>query len=198
MGRAWQFIGLSAFFAVGFYLAFVYIASWVQIADGIAPARALEINSFSMAVLLPITFTVGWLSDRFGRRPFLLLATILGFFAALPLFWMMHHPSAELAQLRQFGLVLIVGLFAGALPATMIECTPARVRCTAVALGYNMTLGVIGGLSPLVAAWLVERTGDELAPAFLIMATAVISFLVVLLMPETYKARFASAAVTAP
>jgi MFS transporter, MHS family, proline/betaine transporter len=53
-------------------------------------------------------------------------------------------------------------------------------------------------LTPLVAAWLVERTGDELAPAFLIMATAVISFLVILRMPETYRARFASAAVTAP
>ena len=34
--------------------------------------------------------------------------------------------------------------------------------------------------------------------AFLIMATAVISFLVILRMPGTYRARFASAAVTAP
>jgi MHS family proline/betaine transporter-like MFS transporter len=190
--------GLSAFFAAGFYVTFVYLVSWLQTADGIAPARALEINSFSMAVVLPITIAAGWLSDRTGRKPFLLLATILGFVAALPLWWMMHHPSAELAQLGQLGLVLIVGLFVGALPAAMVECAPPSVRCTAVALGYNLTLGVIGGLTPLVAAWLVERTGDELAPAFLIMATAVISFLVILRMPETYRARFASAAVTAP
>ena len=190
--------GLSAFFAAGFYVTFVYLVSWLQTADGIAPARALEINSFSMAVVLPITIAAGWLSDRSGRKPLLLLATILGFVAALPLWWMMHHPSAELAQLGQLGLVLIVGLFVGALPAAMVECAPPSVRCTTVALGYNVTLGVIGGLTPLVAAWLVERTGDELAPAFLIMATAVISFLVILRMPETYRARFASAAVTAP
>ena len=150
--------GLSAFFAASFYVTFVYLVSWLQTADGIAPARALEINSFSMAVVLPITIAAGWLSDRSGRRPFLLLATILGFVAALPLWWMMHHPSAELAQLGQLGLVLIVGLFVGALPAAMVECAPASVRCTAVALGYNVTLGVIGGLTPLVAAWLVERT----------------------------------------
>ncbi len=190
--------GLSAFFAAGFYVTFVYLVSWLQTADGIAPARALEINSFSMAVVLPITIAAGWLSDRTGRKPFLLLATILGFVAALPLWWMMHHPSAELAQLGQLGLVLIVGLFVGALPAAMVECAPPSVRCTTVALGYNVTLGVIGGLTPLVAAWLVERTGDELAPAFLIMATALISFLVILRMPETYRARFASAAATAP
>jgi MHS family proline/betaine transporter-like MFS transporter len=197
----WWFVlgiaGLSVFFAAGFYVTFVYLVSWLQTADGIAPARALEINSFSMAVVLLITIAAGWLSDRTGRKPFLLLATILGFVAALPLWWMMHHPSAELAQLGQLGLVLIVGLFVGALPAAMVECAPPSVRCTAVALGYNVTLGVIGGLTPLAAAWLVERTGDELAPAFLIMATAVISFLVILRMPETYRARFASAAVTA-
>ena len=36
--------GLSVFNAVGFYLMFVYIVSWLQLVDGIAPAHALEIN----------------------------------------------------------------------------------------------------------------------------------------------------------
>ena len=109
----------------------------------------------------------------------------------------MHHPSAELALLGQLGMVLIVGLFNGALPAAIVEYAPPSVRCTAVALGYNVCLGVIGGLSPLAATWLVERTGDEIAPAFLIMATAVISFLVILRMSETRRAPFASAAAIA-
>jgi MHS family proline/betaine transporter-like MFS transporter len=60
-----------------------------------------------------------------------------------------------------------------------------------------VSLGVIGGLSPLAATWLVERTGDEIAPAFLIMATAVISFLVILRMSETRRGPFASAAAIA-
>jgi MFS transporter, MHS family, proline/betaine transporter len=64
------------------------------------------------------------------------------------------------------------------------------VRCTAVALGYNISLGVIGGLTPLVASWLVARSGDELAPAFLIMAAAAVTFLTILRFPETYRAPF--------
>jgi MHS family proline/betaine transporter-like MFS transporter len=32
--------GISVFGAVGFYLMFVYIVSWLQFADGIAPAQA--------------------------------------------------------------------------------------------------------------------------------------------------------------
>ena len=47
-----------------------------------------------------------------------------------------------------------------------MEAAPPTVRCTAVALGYNLCMGLFGGLSPLVATWLVERTGDEIAPAF--------------------------------
>ena len=60
-----------------------------------------------------------------------------------------------------------------------------RVRCTAVGLGYNITLGTIGGMTPLAATWLVQRTGDELAPAFLIMAAAVITLAAILCLPET-------------
>jgi hypothetical protein len=41
-------------------------------------------------------------------------------------------------------------------------------------------LGAVGGLSPLVATWLVERTADQLAPAYLVMAAVAISFLSVL------------------
>jgi MHS family proline/betaine transporter-like MFS transporter len=93
--------GLSVFSAVGFYVSFVYLVSWLQSADGIAPARALEINSFSMAVLLPIMFVTGWFSDRIGRRPFLLAATVLGFLGALPTFWVLHHPSAELVAWQE-------------------------------------------------------------------------------------------------
>jgi len=67
--------GLSVFNAVGFYLLFVYIVSWLELADGIAPAHALEINSLSMLVLLPCMVGMGALSDRVGRKPVLLAAT---------------------------------------------------------------------------------------------------------------------------
>ena len=60
--------GFSVFNAVGFYLMFVYIVSWLQFADGIAPAHALEINSVSMVVLLPLIVAMGWLS-RPARPP---------------------------------------------------------------------------------------------------------------------------------
>jgi MFS transporter, MHS family, proline/betaine transporter len=64
------------------------------------------------------------------------------------------------------------------------------VRCTAVALGYNLCYGLFGGLSPLAATWLVQRTGDEIAPAFLIMAAAPMTVATVLWFRESYRSSF--------
>jgi MFS transporter, MHS family, proline/betaine transporter len=191
------FAGLSAFNMVGFYVSFVFLVSWLQNADGIAPSRALEINTFSMAVLLPVVIAAGALSDRLGRKPLLMVACGLGFVSAVPLFLLLNHPSVPLALLGQLGFVLIIGLYAGTLPVVLVEAAPTRVRCTAVSLGYNICSGVIGGLTPLMAAWLVDRTGDEIAPAFLIMAAAVVTLASLTRFRETYRAPFGSGAAGA-
>jgi MHS family proline/betaine transporter-like MFS transporter len=186
-----RFAGLSVFNAVGFYVSFVYLVSWLQVADGIPPDRALEINSLSMALLLPVMIATGLMADRFGRKPFLLIACGLAFVGAIPFFWLLNHHSVLDAQLGQLGLMLTIGLFCAVQPTIMVETAPPHVRCTAVALGYNICLGIIGGMTPLVATWLVERTGNETAPAYLIMAAAVVSFVAILTLRETWRASFA-------
>jgi MHS family proline/betaine transporter-like MFS transporter len=178
---------LSVFNSVGFYLMFVYIVSWLQMVDGVAPARALGINTISMALLLPLMVAMGWVSDRVGRRPVMLGATALAIVASWPLFWLMHSANPAIVLLGQLGFVVAVGTFCGCQPTVMVEAVPARVRCTAIALGYNITLGLVGGLSPLVATWLVDRTGNDYSPGFMIMAAAAVSFLALLTYKETYR-----------
>jgi MHS family proline/betaine transporter-like MFS transporter len=179
--------GLTAFCAVGFYVSFVYLVSWLQNADGIPPSRALELNSFSMVILIVVVIAAGTLSDRFGRKRLLGLACLLGLVGAIPLFLLMNHPSASLAFVGQLGFVLIIGVYGGVMPVTIVEAAPSSVRCTAVALGYNMSFGLIGGVTPLVATWLVDRTGDEIAPAFLIMAAATVTLATIMRFRETYR-----------
>jgi MFS transporter, MHS family, proline/betaine transporter len=184
------FAGLSVYSAVSFYIGFVYLVSWLQTADGIPPSRSLEINSLSMVILLPVVIVAGWLSDWIGRKPLMVLASIGGLVGAVPIFWLLNHPSALLAQIGQLGLVLLMGTYYGPLPAILVEAAPPAVRCTAVALGYNLCYALFGGLSPLVATWLVQREGNEIAPAFLIMASAAVTFATLFWFRETYRHSF--------
>jgi len=179
--------GLTVFGSVGFYLMFLYVVSWLQFVDGIAPAHALEINSLSMAALIPVMLATGWLSDHVGRKPLLLLALMFGLFGAFPLLRMMHHTSPTMILAGQLGFSLILGMFWGTIPSAMVEAVPAKVRCSALALGFNVTAGIVGGLTPLVAVWLVHRTEDDFSPAYMIMAAAAISLLAMVFYREPYR-----------
>src|SRR5205823_5283339 len=70
-----RLIGLGAVGAVGFYMSFVCITTYPRQIDHTAQSTALDINTIAMAVLLLLLAPVGALSDRFGRKPVLLIAT---------------------------------------------------------------------------------------------------------------------------
>lgn len=176
--------GGTLFHAVALYVCFVYVTSWLPVADGMAPATALEINTLSMVLLLFALVGYGRLSDRLGRLPVLRGAMIAAVLLAWPLFWLMHRGDPASAFLGQLGFVCLVGTF-GVVPATMIESVGGRVRLSAVGIAYNFSIGVVGGLSPMVAAWLMGVTGDPLSPAFLVAAAAAASLVATRFMPET-------------
>jgi MHS family proline/betaine transporter-like MFS transporter len=179
--------GAASFNAVPFYLLFVFLVSSMEVVDGFAPATALLINSLSMATLIPWNLLGAWMSDRYGRKPVMLTAAALGLITAWPLFWLVNQPVPGLVLAGQLVAAMFVGVFSSSMPALFAEASPAHVRCTAVALGYNLCLGILGDLTPFAATLLVERSGNQLAPAFLIMGAAAIAFLSVLSFKETYR-----------
>jgi len=88
----------------------------------------------------------------------------------------------------QMGFVVLIGTVVATQPALMVEVTPYALRCTTIALGYNICVGVLGGLTPLAATWLVYRTDMDLSPAFMAMAVAALSFVATLSFRTVAKA----------
>jgi MFS family permease len=87
----------------------------------------------------------------------------------------------------QIGLSLLVAATGGALPATMAELAPWRVRCTVLSVAYNVGMAFMGGTTPLVAAWLVARTGVTLAPAWYLGGAAACAFVGAIFLPGTTR-----------
>jgi MHS family proline/betaine transporter-like MFS transporter len=179
-----QISALNVLNAVGFYMAFVYVVTYLEKVARLPISEALDINTINMVILLGVLPLAGSLSDRIGRRPVLMASALAGVVFAWPLFWLIDHPEPLLAFLGQFGFALIIGGFCGVIPVTMVEAFPARLRCSAISIGYNLCLGVIGGTTPLVATWLIDSTGIALSPAYYMMVAAAISLATVMTLPH--------------
>ena len=89
----------------------------------------------------------------------------------------------------QVGLACSCRRAAGVLPATMAELAPWRVRCTVLSVSYNSGVALLGGTTPLIAAWLLARSGFALAPAVYLAIAGALSFLGAVLLPKTMPHR---------
>lgn len=177
-------IGLNVVNAVTFYLIFVYAVTWLVNSVGETRSQALDINTASMLLLLVLIPIFAKLSDAWGRKKVLLVG--IGGIAvlALPLVELMHHSDTKLILLGQTGFVILVACYAGSIPAVMTESFPQKVRVTAVSVSYNITYALMGGTSPMVAIWLIERTHNDTSFSWYIALAGVISFIFALTLTD--------------
>lgn len=179
-----KMVGYTIINAVGFYIAFVYLLTWLV--DQVKEPRsdALDINTITMAVMLVLIPFVGALSDKVGRKP--VLAIGAGGFVVLsyPLIWLMHEPDFLRILLGQLGFAVLVAFLLGAGPANLSEMFPRRVRVSAMSIGYNVSMAIFGGTTPLIAAWLLARTHDQTSFVWYMIVCAAISLVFTLMLKE--------------
>jgi MHS family proline/betaine transporter-like MFS transporter len=173
-------VGMTLVMGIGFYLSFVYAVTYLEEYTGVSAQTALVINTLSMALLLGTTLLGGWLADRGDPRTQMLVVAGAMVVLAWPLFWLMHHPDPVLILAAQGVLALLIGLYAGASAVMMYAQLPADLRCTVLSIGYNLSVGVVGGLTPLVATLLIEKTHNALAPGWYLAAAAALSLVTLL------------------
>jgi MHS family proline/betaine transporter-like MFS transporter len=56
-----------------------------------------------------------------------------------------------------------------------------------LSVGYNVGMALLGGTTPLVATWLLTRTGHPLAPAVYLAVAAALAFIGALLLPRAAR-----------
>jgi MHS family proline/betaine transporter-like MFS transporter len=189
VGTAWrpilQLAGLVIIHNVGFYVVFTYLPTYFTKTLRFSTTDAFISMTVASVVALLLILPLAALSDRIGRKP-LLIAGSAGFAVfAYPMFMLLHSGSLAAAIAAHAALAAITAVFVSASLAAGAELFATRVRSSGYAIGYNVSVALFGGTTPYVATWLTDRTGDQLAPAYYVIAAAVLTLAAVLTMRET-------------
>lgn len=163
-----------AFFArlggdIAFYIFTLFLLYYVPTKLGLP--RSIALNAVLFGAVAQILFipVAGWLADRIGRRPTLMIGGIGGAIWAFVFMQMVQSGSAAAIMAASFvGMVLVSFMFSP-LASFLPELFATRVRVTGASLGFQFA-GVFGGaLAPLIATGLVARF-DSLTPVAIYLA----------------------------
>jgi MHS family proline/betaine transporter-like MFS transporter len=178
-------VGVVAMWGVTSMVSINYMPTFAANFAGIAPQSALWAVFAGGVVAVGLIPVFGSLSDRFGRKWFVVGAAAAFVVLPYPLFTLV-------VETRQFWALLVVQLIfaiptaatAGVGTSTIVELFPTRVRGTMVSIATALAVTVFGGFGGYICTWLIQTSGVVVAPAFYIMAVAVLVVVAGALLPD--------------
>lgn len=159
------------------YIYYIYIPINLMTYRHFTKIEVYGLNSICLlAVVLLIPF-FGKISDYINRITLLKINCWIVLALALPFFWLCSNGTRTEIFLITLLISIPASCFFSLYPAFITECFPTRIRCTTASVIYQFIICVEMGTLPLIIIKLIELTGLEYSPAFLLIGSALISYI---------------------
>jgi MHS family proline/betaine transporter-like MFS transporter len=168
-----------------YYLAMVYLPTWLFSYEGLLLKEAIRINVLGTAVLMVLTPIMGWVSDRFIRRTHFIAVSMLMFAClSIPCLKWMGGASILSIIVTQTVFAALIAVPAGVGPAMFAELFPTSDRLSGYSISFNIGMGMVGGSTPAIVTWLIAVTGRPLTAAIYMTIGALVSLVALLWMKD--------------
>jgi MHS family alpha-ketoglutarate permease-like MFS transporter len=180
---ALRVIGITIAGTLLYYIWVSYMPGYAHAAEGVPLSRAFLANTLAIIVFLVMLPFGGMLSDRFGRKPTMVIFAAGFLLLSWPSFQLIGGGFWSLLLVELVGMVFLVGYSANC-AVVMAEQFPAEVRTTGIGLPYALAVAVFGGTAPYVTTWMATHGHRDNIWIYTAIA-AVIGVVVYATMPET-------------
>ncbi|PIJ51130.1 proline/betaine transporter [Erwinia sp. OLTSP20] len=177
-------VGLVIATNVTYYMLLTYMPSYLSHNLHYSEDHGVLIIIAVMIGMLFVQPVMGLMSDKFGRRPFVIFGSIALFILAIPCFMLINSNVLGLIFVGLLLMAIVLNAFTGVMAASLPAMFPTHIRYSALASAFNISV-LIAGLTPTAAAWLVETTENLYMPAYYLMVIAVIGLITGIVMKET-------------
>lgn len=169
------------------FVGFMYAVPWMIELGGVHSTLAFSVNIVSLALCCAMTIIGGIISDKIGRLKTVVIGAFIALLGVWPAFLFFKSGVLPLMLVSSLIIGTAHGLFCGPFCACMASIVPKKVRVTVIAFGYSFSVGIVGGLAPMLTEFLVGKLHIAMAPAFVIIAAATVSLLALLFDPAWTK-----------
>jgi MHS family proline/betaine transporter-like MFS transporter len=170
-----------------FYTVLTYLPLYFATELGFGAAPAFASTTATLLVVMALIPCFAALSDRVGRKPLMVAAAAAAAVVTYPAFVLMAGGGVLRAALVQAALGVVLAGSMSCVVAVLAELFPTRVRYSGFAIGHNLAAALFGGTAPFLATYLIAATGSTVAPAFYVVAVALLSLAAASLVRETAR-----------
>jgi MHS family proline/betaine transporter-like MFS transporter len=178
---------ISTVGSVSYFLNISYVPTFLDSVVHRGETDSLALGTIAAAIVIVVTPVVGYLSDRVGRKPTVLVIATVLVVSTIPFFWLLSTGSTTRALIGAVALAVPAAAWSAVAASAVPEQFAAVGRFTGMAIGYNVATCLFGGLSPLIATLLINATGFTLAPAVYSTVIALAAVPMLLMMRETAR-----------
>jgi metabolite-proton symporter len=179
-----------------FYTVTTFALSYGTTTLGIDRTTLLLAAMVAVAVMGAATLWFAVSSDRTGRRRISMASAVFAAIWAFPLFWLIDTGNPVLITLGMTGGLLCFAMLYGPMGAFLPELLRVRHRYSGASFAYSASGIVGGGISPIVATELLNRTGSSAAVSVYLIGIALVCLVCVALLRETKDADFTDGLAT--